>query len=230
MLPVGEGRRLEINAAYAVIRAGLEGSTLYRTSLKDEEIMLSFISPQVGERYREQIEELSQQTGWSMAINPQPNQGAIVEALRVLLARVGIEIIKGPSVYLERSTVAVSAANLPDEEGLADLLIDFEERTGFQLALQASPAGKAGSARPAVPAGDVVMIPLARVRLGRFHRELVLDPLKLDKAAERARRLGQITPPIQVRRLEDGYLLVDGLYRLRAAEALRLEQIPAIIV
>jgi ParB-like chromosome segregation protein Spo0J len=75
----------------------------------------------------------------------------------------------------------------------------------------------------------VLLIAVARVRLSRFHRSLLLDPLKVEKAVERARRLGQITPPIQVRRMEDGYLLVDGLYRLRAAEALHLEQIPAVI-
>ncbi len=44
----------------------------------------------------------------------------------------------------------------------------------------------------------------------------------------RARHMG-ITPPIQARRLRDGYLLTDGLYRLRAAEALGLEKIPALV-
>jgi ParB-like chromosome segregation protein Spo0J len=57
---------------------------------------------------------------------------------------------------------------------------------------------------------------------------LSLDPAKLEKAIERARRMG-IAPPIQVRRVADGYILTDGLFRLRAAEALGLERIPAII-
>jgi ParB-like chromosome segregation protein Spo0J len=74
-----------------------------------------------------------------------------------------------------------------------------------------------------------VLIPLARVRLRRFHRELPVDPAKVEKAVERAQRLGQISPPIQVRRIEDGYLLIDGLYRLRAAEKLGLDEIPAIV-
>jgi len=55
---------------------------------------------------------------------------------------------------------------------------------------------------------------------------LSLDPVKLEKAIERARRMG-ITPPIQVRRAADGYILLDGLFRLRAAEALGLERISA---
>jgi Cft2 family RNA processing exonuclease len=222
------GKRLEINAAYAEIRAALEGSSLYRTSLKGDQVMLSFISPQVGERYREQMEDLSARIGWPLSINPQPNQGAIQEALRVLLAHAGIEILKGPGIYPERAQVVVTAANLPEEDGQADLLIDFEERTGFQLVLQAGASSQKPAQPPASPA-DVTLVALTRVRLRRFHRELALDPLKIDKAVERARRLGQITPPILVRRLEDGYLLLDGLYRLRAAEKLHLEQIPAII-
>jgi ParB-like chromosome segregation protein Spo0J len=55
------------------------------------------------------------------------------------------------------------------------------------------------------------------------------DPAKVEKAIERARRLGQITPPIRVRRIEDSSQLIDGLYRLRAAEALGWEQVPGVI-
>jgi len=32
-----------------------------------------------------------------------------------------------------------------------------------------------------------------------------------------------------VRRVKDGYILTDGLYRLRAAEALGFERIPALV-
>ncbi|MCC6191885.1 MAG: MBL fold metallo-hydrolase, partial [Anaerolineales bacterium] len=48
-----EGPAWEINAAYAEIKRALAGSTLYRTSLKGQEVVLGFISPQVGERYRD---------------------------------------------------------------------------------------------------------------------------------------------------------------------------------
>ena len=80
---VAAGEPLEINAAYAVLKQALAGSTLYRTSLKDGAIVLSFISPQVGERYRATIDRLAQETGWPLRINPQPNQGAIVDAARL---------------------------------------------------------------------------------------------------------------------------------------------------
>lgn len=68
------GARLEINAAYAFIKSALEGSALYRTSLKGDQIVLSFISKQVAERYAEKISELTEQTGWPLTVNPQPTR------------------------------------------------------------------------------------------------------------------------------------------------------------
>ncbi len=75
---------------------------------------------------------------------------------------------------------------------------------------------------------NVIEVPLKRIRLNNYHQSLSLDPAKLEKAVQRARVMG-IDPPIQVRRVQDGYILVDGLYRLRAAETLGLERIPAIV-
>jgi Cft2 family RNA processing exonuclease len=217
----------EINAAYAAIRTVLEGSTLYRASLKGSEIMLSFISRQVGERYQEQIAALARQVGWRLSINPQPNQGAILEAARVLLARPGLMIVKGPSIYPEKAEVAVALTASPPGRELSELLTTFETRTGFRLLINVyqsvtqSPSSK-------IPASDIVEIPVNRIRLRAFHQNLALDPGKLDKAIERARRLGT-TPPIQVRRASDGYVLIDGLYRLKAAVALGMDRIPAVV-
>jgi len=56
-----------------------------------------------------------------------------------------------------------------------------------------------------------------------------LNQAKVLKAVERAQRMGKISPPIQVRRLRDGYLLMDGLYRLQAARTLGWERIEAIV-
>ena len=72
-------------------------------------------------------------------------------------------------------------------------------------------------------------IPLGRIRLSRYQQGLSLDPQKLANAVNKARRLGQVAPPISVRRLPDGYLLLDGLYRLRAAQELGLEKIWALV-
>jgi hypothetical protein len=218
---------MEINAAYQWIKSALQESTLYRTSLKGDEIVLSFISPQVGKRYREQIDSLAQQTGWRLAINPQPNQGAILEAARVLADRAGWAIAKGPSIYPEKGEVSLVLGSPAGPEALAALAESFQSQTGFRLVIQPpKTTAPAPAAPPASP--EAIEIPLQRIRLRPYHQDLALDPQKLDKAIERARRMG-ITPPVAVRRARDGYILVDGLYRLRAAEALGLERIPAVV-
>ncbi|MCX6059735.1 MAG: MBL fold metallo-hydrolase [Chloroflexi bacterium] len=223
---IPSGVQMEINAAYAHIKSALEGSTLYRTSLKGDEIVLSFISRQVAERYQEQLEVLASQTGWRLAVNPQPNQGAILEVARAMLAKAGFSITKGPSIYLEKAEVSVVVAGLPEAEKMLGVIESFISETGFRLVVpfQTPKVENHPNSKPA----NSVEIQINRIRLPRSMQALSLDPAKLEKAIERARRMG-ITPPIQVRRAADGYILTDGLFRLRAAEVLGLERIPAII-
>ncbi len=218
------GTRMEINAAYSLIKSVLEGSTLYRTSLKGEEIVLSFISPQVGRRYQEKIAGLAVQTSWSLSISPQPNQGAIMEAARAMIAMDGFNIAKGPSIYPEKAEVSVVLATGPTPEQLTALASAFEAQTGFRLAVTV-PVVKVESVPRPAPARSVE-VPLNRIRMSQYQQSLSLDPARLEKSIERARLMG-IAPPVQLKRTRDGYLLVDGLYRLRAAEALGLERIPA---
>jgi hypothetical protein len=223
---IPSGEQMEINAAYAHIKSALDGSTLYRTSLKGDEIVLSFISRQVAERYQEQLDVLASQTGWRLAVNPQPNQGSILEVARALLAKAGFTIVKGPSIYLEKAEVSVVLAGSPEAEKMLGVTESFISETGFRLVVpsQTPKVENHPSGKPA----NSVEIQINRIRLPRSMQTLSLDPAKLEKSIERARRMG-ISPPIQVRRAADGYILADGLFRLRAAEALGLERIPAII-
>ncbi len=234
--PLSPGARLEINAAYAIIKAALAGSTLYRLSLKGETIVLSFISPQVGARWQSQMAGLAQQTGWPLEINPTPNQGAILEIGRSLIQFAGGELSKGLSIYPERGEATGHLQNSLSPEALASLGQAFEQQTGFRLVLQtprppqpsaALPADNPSPVRP-LPAAAVVEVPVSLIRLRPAQQAIPLDPEKLLKAVERARRMG-ITPPIALRRVRDGYLLQDGLYRLKAAVTLGLERIPAVI-
>ncbi|MCC6189603.1 MAG: ParB N-terminal domain-containing protein, partial [Anaerolineales bacterium] len=222
-----EGPAWEINAAYAEIKRALAGSTLYRTSLKGQEVVLGFISPQVGERYRDRIAALSARIGWRLAISPQANQSALAEAAQVLSARAGWTIVKGPSIYLERSEVAMTLAAAPDPAALAAAAAAFEAQTGFRLAVS-GPAVAAAPA-PSAPREDSVDVPVALIRLTAHQQGLALDAEKTRKAVERAQRAGRISPPVRLRRLRDGYLLLDGLYRLRAAHALGWERVAAVV-
>ena len=134
--PGDEAGRWEINAAYVEIKRGLAGSTLYRTSLKGGEIVLSFISPQVGERYRAQIEELSRRIDWPLSIHPRPNQVAISGEAQALVAAAGGRITKGPGIFVDRGEVVVRLESILDAERRARLEADFLERTGYRLVME----------------------------------------------------------------------------------------------
>ncbi len=236
ILPSPAGERLEINSAYAAIKATLDGSTLYRTSLKGDEIILSFISQQVGVRFQEQIADLAQLTGWRLSINPQPNQGVILEIARALIQTAGWKITKGPGIYPEKAEVIVAISEIPGLDNLTQAADSFLSQTGFRLAISLptgtapSPSESVNSEQPKATDSDPVAIeiPLKFIRRTRHQQTISLDPLKLEKAIERARWAG-IAPPITVRRAREDYILMDGLYRLRAAQALGLPSIPAVV-
>lgn len=146
-----------------------------------------------------------------------------------MLAKAGLIVSKGPSIYPEKAEVTATLAGDASETQLAEIAEAFISATGFRLKLFAprmpvsSPQSKVENQN-----SSIVEIPLKLIRLNNYQQSLALDPAKLEKATERARHMG-ITPFIQVRRLRDGYLLTDGLYRLRAADALGLEKIPALV-
>jgi len=121
--------------------------------------------------------------------------------------------------------VSVTLVSAPTVEQQAEITSAFERQTGFHLMMR-SPTATENSQRPT--STNVVEIPIIRIRLSGYHQYLSLNPTNLEKAIERARMMG-ITPPIKVRRTRDGYVLSDGLYRLRAAEMLGLERIPAVV-
>ena len=207
------GTRLEINAAYNLIKSSLEGSTLYRTSLKGDEIILSFISPQKGERYAEKIAVLEKQTGWTLSINPQPNQGSILEAARSLLNKAGLVIAKGPGIYPEKAEVILSLATSPgDLEPLQDA---FLAQTGYRLVInlpKSSPisplASEPDQADAKIGGVNAVEIPLDRIRLNNYHQSLSLDPRKNRKSRPTGAGHGdQSTYPGAAR---PGWLCADG--------------------
>lgn len=239
------GAPLEINAAYAAIRQALAGTTLYKTSLKDGVIVLSFISPQVGQRHQAAIDRLAPQIGWPLAIHPQPNQGAILDAARRLLQERAWRIAKGPSIFIDRSEVAVTLIATPTADEVAALQAEFIAATGYRLSVasaNSTAAPASVSASPLNPPPDapssqaaastpapVIEIAVAQIRVRVGQQGLALNPARLDNAIARVRRDGGVRPPLIVRRVRDGYLLMDGLYRLRAAQAVGLERVAAVV-
>ncbi len=130
---VETGERIEINAAYGLIRSRLSDSGLTKTSLKQGQIVLAFISPQVGERYIDEIRQLSLDTGYTLRIHPHPNQHKIMQIANKLLREKGWTIIKGPGIHTDRAELFVKLANEVDENMLQAFNDKFIEETGFKL-------------------------------------------------------------------------------------------------
>ena len=133
----GLGEQMEINAAYGLIRSRLKGSSLTRTSLRQGQIALSFISPQVGERYIEQIRQLAQETGYSLSIHPHPNQHLVLQIANRLLREKGWRIVKGPGIRVDRAELTVKLADKVESAEIDAINEKLAARTGFKLAVEA---------------------------------------------------------------------------------------------
>jgi Cft2 family RNA processing exonuclease len=129
------GERMEINAAYGVIRAALEARGLYKTSLKGGQIVLTFISPQVGERHQDTIRQLAEKTGYALSIHPHPNQQQILLIAQQLIRDAGWRIRKGPGIHPDRGAISVSLTDEPDPENVVQVGAALEEKTGYRLIL-----------------------------------------------------------------------------------------------
>src|SRR5690606_13978494 len=125
--------QLEINQAYSVIKAALESKGLYKAGLKQGQILLTFVSPQIGERHMELIIQLEQQTGYSLLIHPHPNQQQILQEARILLNKAGWQVRKGPGIHVDKCEVSVKVDTPPDDATLAEVSAQLEAVTGYRL-------------------------------------------------------------------------------------------------
>ena len=131
--PEPEQVRMEINAAYGLIRLALADHGLYKTSLKGSHILLSFISPQVGQRHTAIIQRLAVQTGYPIAIHDQPNQGAILTVVNRSVRGVGWQLTKPPGLHLDKGLVTIRVALPVPDERAAEVDSAVYEETGYHL-------------------------------------------------------------------------------------------------
>lgn len=132
---VATGEKLEINQAYAVVRQALEPLGMYKVGLKQGQLVLTFISPQVADRHTETIRELAKTTGYTLTVHPHPNQQKILEVMRKLANNAGWNIAKGPSIYIDRAAVGISVAGDIDADEAQQLADNLEQETGYTLEL-----------------------------------------------------------------------------------------------
>lgn len=131
--PLAVGEKMEINQAYAVVRQTLEPLGLYKVGLKQGKLALSFTSRELGERYVDEIQELTKLTGYHFELNPNPNQQKMLEVVQSLVKQAGWTISKGPSVHTQRGIVSFSLSNTVTDDEIDALDKTFEDLTGYNL-------------------------------------------------------------------------------------------------
>jgi len=130
---VSDGDKMEINAAYGLIKSRLNPKGLSKTSLKQGQIVLAFISPQVGERYIEEIQTLSKETGYTIRIHPHPNQHQIMLLANKLLREKGWSITKGPGIHTDRAELSIKLGTEVAESEIEELNERLVAESGFKL-------------------------------------------------------------------------------------------------
>ncbi len=133
---------MEQNQAFQYIEDvfQMENVKLYRKGRKAENgrpyILLTFITPQVGERYRQVIEGLEDDTGWNIVTAPNPNQAAVIECARRVVSERGFSIRRGPGIHADKALAEIELADEVDESTASALRKRFAAMTGYDLALR----------------------------------------------------------------------------------------------
>lgn len=129
---------VEINRAYAMIRQAFEGErhAPYRVGLKSGSdgsyVEATFISPAVGERYREKLEALTREIGWAIRVRQSANQEQIaLEASRITPDTCSVR--GAPKFYPGEWRVVVPVQKLPRSVDRTKLVQDFEAATGCRI-------------------------------------------------------------------------------------------------
>jgi len=127
---------VEQNLAFSCIEQSFEKlpDQIEKKSIRQDErgkyLEFSFVSPQVGLRYRKELQEIADQIGWRIRIADKVNQNALFQVVRSLCAEHGMTPAKNPSYIPDRRVVTVKVADRTDPEKQKAVEEAFLEKTG----------------------------------------------------------------------------------------------------
>ena len=131
-------KRLENNQAIEEAKrwAADRGITIYKTSIKEqngEPIMeVHFITQEIAKNHGTDLEELSYRIGMPVTFAKNPKQNEII---RITMESIPTswEIIKNPSIHIDKSSVVIKVASMPKESELREISRKIEVMTGYKL-------------------------------------------------------------------------------------------------
>ncbi|HLV09155.1 MAG TPA: MBL fold metallo-hydrolase [Halanaerobiales bacterium] len=113
------------------------GVKIYKKSRKLAGVIpyleIYFISPELGERYRETVRRLEEDTGWNIRIGQTPIQNEIINLARRLAVQYGLRLCKNPAHYRDKLLVEIKVNGKLDEKKQTEMEAKFKEETGYLL-------------------------------------------------------------------------------------------------
>lgn len=91
---------------------------------------ISFVSPAIGRRYRNELRALSDQIGWRIHIADKVNQNTLFKTAQMLCMKSGIVLAKNPSYLPEKKMIQLKIRGMEDEMKLKYVTREFLEQTG----------------------------------------------------------------------------------------------------
>lgn len=120
---------LSIDRAFAALPHRPDKKSLRQDS-QGKYLETAFISPMVGERYRDILQALANETGWRLHISEKINQNKLFKKAQILCMEHGVTLIKNPSYLPEKKQILLKTDQGEDKEKLCQVEESFLEQTG----------------------------------------------------------------------------------------------------
>ncbi|MHB1420319.1 MAG: hypothetical protein ACYCX4_12165, partial [Bacillota bacterium] len=130
-IPKTPGGKMEINTAFNHIKSRLkaEGVEIYKTSLVGGSIRVQFITPEAAVPHKQVLNQLEEETGYTISIHMEPNSSALFQKIRSILP-----VKNNPSLFKDRREIKIAVDGPVDEDTRQKLEL-FSSETGFNVSV-----------------------------------------------------------------------------------------------
>jgi Cft2 family RNA processing exonuclease len=132
--PIGENAAITaIEEAFSLApKTWRPGHIKLKTDEAGAYLQLAFLTPELGLRQRQTMQQMSEATGYRLRIRPHVNTYDLVEIARRLIPPAW-RLLKQPGLHRELGLVRVKVGVAPSPEELAAVCAQYDEMTGFRL-------------------------------------------------------------------------------------------------